>query len=317
MSNDKLKHELEPPGSTSPLQRIKESEISVQSNEPKDVSNFVGNLNNSSAAGADDITIPSMTMPFSLFPFEDIHGTNNPYAMEMPLTDINWMTDLTLPLSNPQDPMFDYDSVYGKGSKLVQHKPDSNFIGLDVKQTDRPLDYSMPPSKVVSAMSDVDVIQKPPVDRKLVTANGNSAAALYGIQQNEELNRNIGRPQLFRNFISDGVSTPVPGHTIDGLGMATNNNFMTTEVQDDCPENLDVSFLTLGIERKTEDLSKSNRSETNVAINFGRDALPQPNIFYSRKEERNFFDPPDVAGGLPCHQNTAGGFNGLTNNVGS
>ena len=92
---------------------------------------------------------------------------------------------------------------------------------------------------------------------------------------------------------------------------------MTTKVQEDCPENLDVSFLTLGFERKTEDLSKSNRSETNVANNFGRDALPQPNTFYSRKEERNFFNPSDVAGGLPCHQNTAGGFNGLTNNVGS
>ncbi|RXH68811.1 hypothetical protein DVH24_031144, partial [Malus domestica] len=268
---------------------------------------------NSSAAGADDITIPSMTMPFSLFPFEDIDGTNNPYAMEMPLTDINWMTDLTLPFSNPQDPMFDYDSVYGKGRKPVQHRSDSNFIGLDVKQTHRPLDYSMPPAKVVSAMFDADV--KPPVDRKLVTANGNFAAALYGIHQNEELNRNIGRPQLFRNFISDGVSTPVAGHTIDGLGMAKNNNFMTTEVQEDCPENLDVSFLTLGFERKTEDLSKSNRSETNVANNFGRDALPQPNTFYSRKEERNFFNPSDVAGGLPCHQNTAGGFNGLTNNM--
>ncbi|KAM1717849.1 hypothetical protein ACFX11_025639 [Malus domestica] len=313
MANDKLKHEGEPLGSTSPLQRIKESEISVQSNEPNDVSNFVGNLSNSSAAGADDRTIPSMTMPFSLFPFEDIDGTNNPYAMEMPLTDINWMTDLTLPFSNPQDPMFDYDSVYGKGRKPVQHRPDSNFIGLDVKQTHRPLDYSMPPAKVVSAMFDADV--KPPVDRKLVTANGNFAAALYGIHQNEELNRNIGRPQLFRNFISDGVSTPVAGHTIDGLGMAKNNNFMTTEVQEDCPENLDVSFLTLGFERKTEDLSKSNRSETNVANNFGRDALPQPNTFYSRKEERNFFNPSDVAGGLPCHQNTAGGFNGLTNNM--
>ncbi|BFG24871.1 hypothetical protein CerSpe_111450 [Prunus speciosa] len=316
MANDTLKHGDDPPGSTSPLQWLKESEIPVKNDE---VANFMGTLNNRNASGVDDITMPCTTTPFSLFPFGDMYGTTNPYAMEMPLTGINLMTDLT-PFSNSQNPFFDYDSVYAEGHTPVLPSPVSNFLGLEGNKTEfsqyHTLDYSVPPDNVFSATSDVNIIQKSYVDRKLVTAKGNSAAALESIQRSEELNSNTGRPQLLRNFISDGVSNTVPCHAIDGVDIALNNNFMASEVQEDCLDKFDASLLTLGIGQKTEDLSKSNRSGINVTNNFGRVALPQPNTFYGRKEDRGSLNPSsDVAAGLPCLQNNVGGFAVMKNNM--
>ncbi|CAB4273019.1 unnamed protein product [Prunus armeniaca] len=315
MANDMLKHGDDPPGSTSPLQWLKESEIPVKNNE---VANFMGTLNNRNASGV-DITMPCTTTPFSLFPFGDMYGTTNSYAMEMPLTGINLMTDVT-PFSNSQNPFFDYDSVYAEGHTPVLSSPVSNFLGLEGEKTEfsqyHTLDYSVPPDNVVSARSNVNIIQNSYVDRKLVTAKGNSAAALESIQRSEELNSNTGRPQLLRNFISDGVSNTVPCHAIDGVDIALNNNFMASEVQEDCPDKFDASLLTLGIGTKTEDLSKSNRSGINVTNNFGRVALPQPNTFYGRKEDRGSLNPSsDVAAGFPCLQNNVGGFAVMKNNM--
>ncbi|KAI5337703.1 hypothetical protein L3X38_016974 [Prunus dulcis] len=316
MANDMLKHGDDPSGSTSPLQWLKESEIPVKNDE---VANFMGTLNNRNASGVDDITMPCTTTPFSLFPFGDMYGMTNSYAMEMPLTGINLMTDVT-PFSNSQNPFFDYDSVYAEGHTPVLPSPVSNFLGLEGKKTEfsqyHTLDYSVPPDNVVSATSDVHIIQNSYFDRKLVTAKGNSAAALESIQRSEELNSNTGRPQLLRNFISDGVSNTVPCHAIDGVDIALNKNFMASEVQEDCPDKFDASLLTLGIGTKTEDLSKSNRSGINVTNNFGRVPLPQPNTFYGRKEDRGSLNPSsDVAGGFPCLQNNVGGFAVMKNNM--
>ncbi|BFG40706.1 hypothetical protein CerSpe_269800 [Prunus speciosa] len=179
MANDMLKHGDDPPGSTSPLQWLKESEIPVKNDE---VANFMGTLNNRNASGVDNITMPCTTTPFSLFPFGDMHGTSNPYAMKMPQTGMNLMADLT-PFSNSQNSFFDYDSVYAEGHTPVLPSPVSNFLGLEGNKTEfskyHTLDYSVPPDNVVSATSDVNIIQKSYVDRKLVTAEGDSTSAAF------------------------------------------------------------------------------------------------------------------------------------------
>ncbi|KAL6269152.1 hypothetical protein ACE6H2_026063 [Prunus campanulata] len=179
MANDMLKHGDDPPGSTSPLQWLKENEIPVKNDE---VANFMGTLNNRNASGVDNITMPCTTTPFSLFPFGDMHGTSNPYAMKMPQTGMNLMADLT-PFRNSQNSFFDYDSVYAEGHTPVLPSPVSNFLGLEGNKTEfskyHTLDYSVPPDNVVSATSDVNIIQKSYVDRKLVTAEGDSTALIF------------------------------------------------------------------------------------------------------------------------------------------
>lgn len=307
MANDKLNHEDNPLGSPSLLQWFEE----IEKNE---AANFGGTANNSNAVGADDITMPGSMMPFSLFPGA-AEGTSNPYAKHMPLTGLNLMTDLT-PFNYSLDPILDYGSVYGKNHIPILPSTDSNFLCLEGKtdfgQYDT-LGYSAPPVNVVNASSEVGVLQ-PYVDRELVTATG-SATASNRLQQDGELNSSTSRPELIRSFISDGGSTPMSCPTLDNVGLAINNNLLLSEVQEDHPEKLDGSCLTLGIGRKSKDLSESNILGRNSTFNSERDVLPRSNILHSRQANGSSFNTfPGIATGFSCFQNNVGSQMSFINN---
>lgn len=306
MANGKLNHEDDPLGSPSLLQWFEE----IEKNE---ATNFRGTANNSNVVGADDITMPGSMMPFSLFPGAE--GTSNPYAKDMPLNGLNLMTDLT-PFNYSLNPILDYGSVYGKNHIPILPSTDSNFLcsegNTDVGQYDT-LGYSVPPVNVVNPSSEVGVLQ-PYVDRELVTATG-SATALNCLQQDGELNSSTSRPQRIRSFVSDEGSTPMSCPTLDNVELAINNNLLLSEVQEDHPEKLDGSCLTLGIGRKSKDLSESNILGRNSAYNSERDVLPQSNIFHSRQANGSSFNTfPGIAAGFSCFQNNVGSQMSFINN---
>lgn len=307
MANGKLNHEDDPLGSPSLLQWFEE----IEKNE---AANFRGTANNSNAVGADDITMPGSMMPFSLFPGAE--GTSNPYAKDMPLTGLNLMTDLT-PFNYSLNPILDYGSVYGKNHIPILPSTDSNFLCLegntDVGQYDT-LGYSVPPVNVVNPSSEVVGVLQPYVDRELVTATG-SATALDCLQQDGELNSSTSSPQRIRSFVSDEGSTPMSCPTLDNVELAINNNLLLSEVQEDHPEKLDGSCLTLGIGRKSKDLSESNILGRNSAYNSERDVLPQSNIFHSRQANGSSFNTfPGIAAGFSCFQNNVGSQMSFINN---
>ncbi|KAM5578506.1 proline-rich protein 36 [Rosa sericea] len=286
MANDKSKHEDNPPGSPSLLQWFEE----IEKNE---AAMFRRPVNSSNAVGADDITMPDPLVPLFLFPGTE--GTSNPYAKQMPLTDLNLMNDLT-PFSNSQNPVPDDGSVYGKGLIPTLPITDSDFLCCE-GNTD--FGYSMTPHSVVNASSKVCEFQKPYVDRELVSATG-SAAALNSIQQDGELYSNTSRPQLIDNFTGDGGSTPMSWSTLDDVEIVINNNLLISGGQEDHPERLDGSCLTLGIGCQSNDLSGRN-----VGYDSERAVLPQSNIFHSQNANRCLHFP-DVAAGFSCVQNNMG-----------
>lgn len=117
-------------------------------------------------------------------------------------------------------------------------------------------------------------------------------------------NSNVRMPQPNRRFASPEGRTPALCLTSDGEEMRINNNLTTGAVRPYCPQNLDGNFLTLGVGKTTETMSKCNISERNISSNNNlREIFPQPNNSHGQSS-RISLDP---------HFNMASSFPGLQN----
>lgn len=308
MANDNFKHEDKPPGSSSPLQ-WSELGFPFIRNESFNSSGVVN------AAGANNPTCSSI--PFSPLPSGEIGLTPQYYRTGMPPTSVNLITDVTHfnQSSNPNyvhealygndnnpdtdvshfsqsyNPKYVHEALYGK-----DNNPDIAFPRLEGDMT--PLyqyhtpSFPVAASNVINAASHVNSPQTPHLNNQIFTMRGNSAPNLQMVMQNREVNSShVGRPWILRNVANSGGITPVSCHTLDNDEIGMNINTMISAARSSYPEELDGSFLTLGIGSNTEAISNSNFSGRNVGGSNERAILPQPNTFHGQILNQGSLNP--------------------------
>lgn len=323
MANDNFKHEDKPPGSTSPLQ-WNELGFPFIRNESLNSSGIAN------VAGDDNSTCTSI--PISPLPSGEIDLTPQYYSTGTPLTGVNLITDFSHfnqsynskyvnealygKYNNPDtglshfnqsyNPKYVHEALHGK-----DNNPDINFPQLEGNTTPlyqyRTPGFPVAPSNVINAASHVNSHQTPYLNNQFTGMRGNSASNFQMVMQNGEVkNSHVGSPQIVRNVASSGGITPLPSHTIDCDEIGMNNNTMIGAAQFSYPEELDGSFLTLGIESNTEAMSNSNFLGRNVGSSNERVVLPQPNAFPGEILNQGSLNP-----GL----NMVNDFSGFQNNV--
>lgn len=321
MANDNLKHEDKPPGSTSPLQ-WNDLGFPVVNNE------FVNSSGIVNAAG-DNNPNTCTSIPFSPLPCGEMCVTPQYYTNGMPLSGANLMTDISH-LNHSYNPKYVHEALHRTDTEPVLNFPcPEQTVGLvldfpcpegnmNAFRQYHTLDYPVAPDNMISDTARVNGLHNPYTNNQFVLNRGNSASSLQMIIQNGEVNStNIGRPQIITNFPNSSDSTPFLSHTADHEEMGMNNDIWRSAVQSIYPEELDGSFLALGIGDNTEALSKSNSFGRNVGSNNERAVLPQPicgqsqnhsleTVKTSSSESSMIFPPIGVTGSTSLSDQSGG-----------
>lgn len=322
MENDDPKDEQQPPGFPSTPRRI-DLGFPVLRNEN------VGSTGLFNAAGADNIPIPSTMMPFSSFTFGGMQAAPAPqsYTEGSSSTGSRSMTDVSHSQTS-QDTKSADESFRGREDKRpMEIGLFSNSPGWEgdilAHHSFHSLNNPVAPDNVINPASYVDLTNSPSVVR-----NDNSASRSWVVEQGGEVNSgNLHMPQPVRSFAISGIQTFSLLPSLGGEELGIKNNLRTNVVRSHSPRRLDGSFLRLGIDVPSEDLSRCSVSGIDIGSNNNQTVdlaqastsntqsarssdLIRANISNSQSARSSLNPSISTAGGFPGFQNDGDGLMG-------
>ncbi|XP_059457894.1 uncharacterized protein LOC132187563 isoform X1 [Corylus avellana] len=312
MANDNLKREENPPDATS----LSHNNEELDSHIVNEGTDFSRTFHDHNGTGANTMAFPHKLLPFFPLPCGD---SPQLCSQEMPQTGTSFLTDVSQ-FNNTQNPKIDHNFTYGNGNDPLLCRPmsDLSSFGGNMNKLSPFSCYDSSGSLNNVRNAYVNSLQKPQIDRKLENMSSSSAGVIQMITQDgEATDSSICMPQLRSNFINHGVSKPVLSHNPDGEELGIKNSVMISGVESNYTENLDGSFLNLGVGGNTEAISQSIVSDRNITGSTGRVIPPQFNTSLTQKVKSSSLNHGlNKVGLISSFQNNVGGMPTLVHNVG-
>jgi hypothetical protein len=312
MANER---EENPPDATS----LSHNNEELDSHIVNEGTDFSRTFHDHNGTGANTMAFPHKLLPFFPLLCGDRPGTPQLCSQEMPQTGTSFLTDVSQ-FNNTQNPKIDHNFTYGNGNDPLLCRPmsDLSSFGGNMNKLSPFSCYDNSGSLNNVRNASINSLQKPQIDRKLENMSSSSAGVVQMITQDGgATDSSICMPQLRSNFINHGVSKPVLSHNPDGEELGIKNNVMISGVESNYTENLDGSFLNLGIGGNTEAISQSIVSGRNNTASTGRVIPPQFNTSLTQKVKSSSLNHGlNKVGLISSFQNNVGGMPALVHNVG-
>lgn len=317
MANDNLKREEKPSDATSLSHKNEE----LDSRIVNEVTDFSRTFHDHNGTGVDTMAFPYKLLPLLPLPCEDRPGIPQLYSQEISQIGTSFLTDVSQ-FSNKQNqnPNIDHNFTYGNGNDPILCRPmsDLSSFGGNMNKLCPFSCYDNSGSLNNVRNPYVNSLQKLQIDRRLKNARSSSEGVIQMIMQDgEATDSSICMPQIRSDFLNHGVSKPVLSHTPDGEELGIKNSVMISDVESNFTENLDGSFLNLGIGGNIGAIYQSIVSGRNITGNTGQVVPPQFSTYLTQEEKIISLNHGlNKAGLISSFQNNVGGMSTLVHNVG-
>ncbi|XP_059644165.1 uncharacterized protein LOC132285944 [Cornus florida] len=318
MKSGNPNNEEKPPTHSSAL---RESDEFASTNRQNEATDRNGILHNGNDAEADPLSFQYLPLPVAPFPGMNMNRAYQSYTGNIPELGSNLMTDFTQ-LNNLQNPQFRPNSLNSRSNIPNQHRPllhipchEENLKGMCPSQTH---DNRVTSGNVINSTTHFNSIQNPQYNRNSELIRGDAAGGYQISGQGGKANgSNFHGPQITRNYVSSGGSAPMPYHNQNRGDLHINNNVKVSAVPFRSPEEVDGSFLTLGVGCDTEPRSRFDLNSEEITNKSDEAVSSQLNIAHAQQTTRNSSNLGlNLAGGFSRFQNNVGGFSSLVHNAG-